>query len=555
MLAKKDDLLIMPLGGLEQIGANSTLIGNDKEWIMIDLGISFYDKFGIEVLTPDISFPASIKDKLKGIFVTHAHEDHIGAIRYLWPELKCPVYLTEFPAAVLKQKLSECDFEKDVQINQVSPGTILNVGNFQVEFVKLSHSILGSCGIFVKTKAGSIFHTGDWKIDESPLLGDKVDEERLKEIGKEGVDCLLCDSTNILVESEIGSEKDIKSALKRVIAKYSDKRITVTCFASNVARMETIFSVAKSMGRKVAILGRSMHRMLDAVSETSYFNRDFKNALSAFVEDEEAASMPPSKVLFVCTGSQGEARSALYRLSRGENRVIKFGKNDVVVFSSKVIPGNELDIRDMQNLLVRQGVEIVTTETESDIHVSGHPNKTAIKKMYGWLKPRSFIPIHGDARMLFAHEKFAKECRIDETLIAQSGDIINVSNGHLKKISHKDVVFNALDGSDLIPINSKPIKERATMSYNGVVSVSFELSENNIIQGVPDVVVFGININETMNQKLNSMIYKLISTETMKHSGNIEAIKKESAIAIKSLMQKHFDKKPLVAIHINKKGD
>ncbi|MDR0744350.1 MAG: ribonuclease J [Holosporales bacterium] len=555
MSEKKDDLLIMPLGGLEQIGANCTMIGNNKEWIIADLGIAFYDKCGIEVLTPDISYPLSVKDKIKGIFITHAHEDHIGAIPYVWPKLQCPIYVTEFPAAVLKQKLKDYPWQDDVQINIIKSGKINKVGKFYIEYVKLSHSILGACGIYIKTKSGNIFHTGDWKIDESPLLGDKVDKNRLKAIGEEGVDCLLCDSTNILTEEDAGSESDVKVALKRVIMQYPNKRITVTCFASNVARMETVFNVAKSVGRKVAIIGRSMYKMIDAVSDTTYFSTKFKNAISTIISDDEASSMPPSKVLLICTGSQGEARSALFRLSRGENRTIKLGKNDVVLFSSKVIPGNELDIREMQNSLVKQGVEIVTTDTEDDIHVSGHPNKKDIKNMYEWLKPKSLIPIHGDARMLYAHEKFAREIGIPETLIAQSGDIVSVLNGQLKIIDHKDVIFNAVDGSDLIPINSKAIRERTIMSYSGFVSVSFNLSEDNTMLTPPDILIFGIYLDEDVTHKLKNIMHQMIKNEVLKYNNDISSIKSESINSIKNLIFRHFEKKPLVAVHIYKEGD
>ncbi len=551
MNAKKEDLLILPLGGLEQIGANCTMIGNNKEWIIVDLGIAFYDKLGIEILTPDISFPESVRDKIKGLFITHAHEDHIGAIQYLWPKLRCPIYLTEFPAAILKQKLKDYSWREEVEINTVRPKQVIKTGSFEVEFVSLAHSILGACGIYIKTQAGNVFHTGDWKIDETPLLGDFVDEKRLEEIGKEGVDCLLCDSTNILTEDQIGSETTVKDALLRIIPKYKHKRITVTCFSSNVARLETIFSVAKKLGRKVAIIGRSMHKMLDAVSETSYFSKQFKDNVNSILTDEEAASMPPEKVLVICTGSQGEARSALFRLARGENKLIKLDKNDVVLFSSKVIPGNELGIREMQNLLIRKGVEIVTTDTEDDIHVSGHPNKESIALMYKWLKPRSLMPIHGDARMLFAHKDFAKECGISEVFVAESGDVVSFKGGKLQKIKHHDVIFNALDGDDLIPINSKAIRERTVMTYNGHMSVSFVVSNEDKLIGSPDVVIEGIYLENTTNEKLSSVIYQIISTELVKNS-DIEKLKMSCENSLRKLIARHFEKKPLVSVHIHK---
>lgn len=553
MQAKKDDLLIVPIGGLEQIGANCTMIGNNKEWIIVDLGIAFYDKLGIEVLTPDDSFIVEQKDNIKGIFITHAHEDHIGAIQYLWPRIKCPVYLTEFPAAVLKQKIQEYSWKDEIKINTIKQRTPVKAGGFEVEFVSLSHSILGACGLYIKTQAGTVFHTGDWKIDDSPLLGDMVDEERLIEIGKEGVDCLLCDSTNMLTESHIGSESDVREALVKLVSKYKDKRITVTCFSSNVARLETIFSVAKKAKRKVAIVGRSMHKMLDAVSETAYFNSKFKANVNAILTDEEAASMPPEKVLIICTGSQGESRSGLFRIARGENKLLKMGKNDVVLFSSKVIPGNELAIREVQNLLVKKGVEIVTTDEERNLHVSGHPNKDIVLKMYKWLNPRSLMPVHGDPRMLFAQQDFARKSGISEVYVAESGDFVNFSGGKLSKVAHRDFCLNAIDGADLIPLSDLAIRERNIMTYNGHISISFVLSSSDKkIIGSPKIDINGIHIDSENRDKVNSIIYQILSSEIVKNPNNTEALKKEIESSVKRLMIRNFEKKPIIIVQVHK---
>ncbi|MDR1289445.1 MAG: ribonuclease J [Holosporales bacterium] len=552
MQPKKNELLILPLGGLEQIGANCTLIGTNDEWIIVDLGIAFHDSLGIEVLTPDISFPATMPGKIKGIFITHAHEDHIGAIQYLWPKLRCPVYVTEFPAAVLKQKLKERQWCDDVKIEIVTCKNPIRLDNFEIEYVALAHSILGACGLYIKTAAGKIFHSGDWKIDDAPLLGDKTDEKRLIEIGKEGVDCLLCDSTNVLVDDEAGSETNVRKALSLVISQYKDRRITVTCFASNLARMETVFHIARKSGRKIAIVGRSMFKMISAVSETSYLSEDFKAGISSIIPEEEAVSLPPSKVMLMCTGSQGEARSALFRLARGENRVIKLGKHDVVVFSSKVIPGNEICIRDMQNLLTRNGVEIVTTATEGDIHVSGHPSKGDLVKMYDWLKPKSFIPIHGDSVMLHAHQKFAEQSGIKESLIVESGEIIGLSNGQLTKLSKIDVTFMALDGPSLIPITHDAINERLTMSTGGSVSVSFIISNDNRLSNAPDIITRGIFIDKGESKRLESKIYQIVSNEITKHPTSISEIKRECVSAIRKVMVKQFDKKPAIFIHVHR---
>ncbi len=546
---KNDNLTIIPIGGLEQIGANCTMIGSGHEWIIVDLGITFYDKLGIEVLTPDMSYIKEHQKDIKGIFVTHAHEDHIGAIHHLWQSIKCPVYLTEFPAAVLKQKLSDRRWKDDVQINVVNRRQRIKVGSFEIEFVALAHSVLGSCGLYIKTPTGTLFHTGDWKIDETPLLGDVIDVERLTEIGKEGVDCLLCDSTNMLTESHIGSEATVREALERVIAKYEHKRVTVTCFSSNVARIETIFYVARKLKRRVAIIGRSMYKMLDAVAETSYYTPKFRENVNSILTDEEAMSMPADKVLLICTGSQGEARSALYKLAKGENKVVKLSDDDVVIFSSKVIPGNEIGIRDLQNMLLRQGVEIVTTDTEADIHVSGHPNKAAVAKMYEWLQPKTLMPVHGDARMLYAQEEFAKSRGISEILVAESGDVVTYANGKLQKVSHRDMVFNAVDCGEVIPLNSEPIRERFSMTYGGHVSVSFVISGEELIDD-PEISVHGINANKKMLNRINSGIYQIVKNEVAK-GRDIEVMKRDVSYSVKKLIAQMLNKKPLTAVHIH----
>ena len=545
----ENNLTIIPIGGLEQIGANCTMIGYGNEWIIVDLGITFYDKLGIEVLTPDITFIKEHQKDIKGILITHAHEDHIGAVHHLWQSIKCPVYLTEFPAEVLKQKLSEYLWKDEVQINVVNRKQRVAVGSFEIEFVAISHSILGACGLYIKTPGGNVFHTGDWKIDETPLLGDKTDAERLVEIGNEGVDCLLCDSTNMVNASNIGSEATVRDSLEQVIAKYENKRVTVTCFSSNLARIETIFYIARKLKRRVAVIGRSIYKMLDAIAETSYYTPKFRENVNSILTDEEAMSMPADKVLLICTGSQGESRSALYRLARGENRVIKLGKEDVVIFSSKVIPGNEVGIRDMQNMLIRKGVEIVTVDTEANIHVSGHANREMVKKMYEWLRPKTLMPVHGDARMLYAQQEFAKTCGISEILVAESGDVVRYSNGELQKVDHRDMVFNAVDSNGIIPLNSPSLRDRSTMSYNGHVSVSFVISGSELVDE-PEVSVHGINTNKKLLNRMSSGIYQIVRNEIAKMQ-DMDNMKRDINYSVKKLVMKLFNKRPLVAIHIH----
>ncbi len=551
-----DHILVMPLGGLEQIGANCTLIGYKDSWIMVDLGIAFHDKLGIEVITPDISFPLNLKNKLKGIFITHAHEDHIGAVHYFWSRFNCPVYLTEFSAEVLKQKLKSRKFDPETsRIISVFPRSPILVDEFKVEFISVAHSIIGACGLYIQTPGGSLFHTGDWKIDETPLLGDKIDSERLTEIGNEGIDCLLCDSTNVLVREDVGSEADVKNTLERLIPQYKDKRITITCFASNVARIEAICELAQKNHRKVVIIGRSIYRMLEAVTETSYYTKEFRRYIDNIVPDEQVASMPPEQVLMICTGSQGEAKSAMYRLARGENRFIKLGKQDVVFFSSKVIPGNEICIREMQNSLIQLGVDLVTAETEPEIHVSGHPNQKALRQIYKWLKPKALLPLHGDPIMLYAHKAFAEECGIKNSIIAVSGDTISIHKGDgvLKKTAHRNVVYNVLDGKYVIPINSNCLTERTFMSTQGHIGVSFVVDKYNKLLGNIDILVRGIfltpNLLSTIRRSIASIIANQLAKSDHKSSVVDGSLRKGIQDDIKLLITKLCDKKPIISIH------
>ena len=548
---KKNELLVLPIGGLEQVGANSTMIGYNDEWALIDLGISFHDKFGIEILMPDISFPIQVKDKLLALFVTHAHEDHIGAIPYLWQQLRCPIYLTEFPAAVLKQKFSMYEWKDEVELNVVKPNETFKVGGFDITYVPLAHSIIGSCGMHIRTQGGNIFYTGDWKIDETPLIGDKIEEEEMKKVKELGVDCLLCDSTNVLSEDKIWSESDVYNALDGVFEKNKTKRITVTCFASNLVRMNTVFQLAKKYGRKVAVIGRSMHRMIEAICQTSYYTEEFKSGMTTIINEEEAQNLPHEEIILLCTGSQGEFKSALYRVARNENKYIKLGTNDLIVFSSKVIPGNELTIRELQNLLVHNGSEILTTDNNQAIHVSGHPNKDALRQMYKWTNPKSFIPIHGDLCMLHAHEQFARSCGVKETIIAQSGDIVGIKDGKLRKVQHIDEWLNCIDGTSIIPFDSQVIRDRISMSCNGVMSISFTIDQELHLVGNPDVVVSGIYINKESWKKLQRSVLNTINNELKLNTKNLIKVKEGIKSNLKRIMIKHQSKKPNIIVHIH----
>jgi len=390
-----DALHFLPLGGAGEIGMNLNLFGYRGRWLMVDLGVTFGDPTipGIDVITPDPEFIVERKDRLAGLVLTHAHEDHIGAVPHLWPRLKCPIYATGFTASVLRRKLAEADLEDEARITPIEAGAPFDVGPFNVELVRLTHSIPEPNALLIRTPLGAVFHTGDWKLDPEPLIGAPVDEAALRGIGDAGVLALIGDSTNVFEDGRSGSESDVRKSLIDLVGRF-ERRVAIAAFASNVARLETIAAVAKATGRHAALCGRSLWRMNDAARENGYL-RDWPR----FLGEEDAAKLPRHKVLIACTGSQGEPRAALARIAAGSHPKIGFDEGDAVVFSSRKIPGNERAIARLQDMLVHRGVEVVT-ESEHFVHVSGHPARDELVDMYQWIRPQIAVPVHGERRHL-----------------------------------------------------------------------------------------------------------------------------------------------------------
>jgi len=484
-MAKDNQLVFLPLGGCGEIGMNLNLYGygpaHKRKWIIVDIGVTFggADTPGIDIIMPDIEYLDHIKKDILGIVLTHAHEDHMGALARLWRRIECPVYATPFTHYLTEGRLAEVDLLGVVPLHEVPLKGKFSLGPFDIELISLTHSIPEPNALVLRTPAGIILHTGDWKIDPEPQLGEGVDIAALRAVGDEGVLAMVCDSTNVFSPGVSGSEAGVRDELIKVVGEYKGRGMAVASFASNVARLESVMVAARENDRSVSLIGRSMHRMCEAAKAVGLLKGH------KFVSEDEAQSMPSEHVLYLCTGSQGEPRAALSRIARGEHRTVKFGKGDVVIFSSKIIPGNEKGIFAMQNSLADQGVEIIT-EKDRDIHVSGHPCRDELKDMYSWAKPLISIPVHGERRHLLEHAKLAKTLQVKHALAPHNGEMILLSEKGAKII---DVVPSGRlheDCKQIISADDFSLRERNKMAYAGHVSVSVVINNKGALIGGPD---------------------------------------------------------------------
>ena len=493
MKAKKnDELVFLPLGGSNEIGMNFNLYGygpeDDRKWIVVDLGITFGDQTtpGVEIILPDPEFIEAYAEDILGIVLTHAHEDHIGAVAWLWPRLKAPVYATPFTAFLLREKLRDAGLLNDVDITEVPLNGEIQLGPFDLKMITLTHSIPEPNGLAIKTPLGTILHTGDWKIDADPLLGGVTDADALRKLGDEGVLAMVCDSTNVFVDGEAGSEADVRVAMNKLISSLKGK-VAVACFASNVARMDTIIRAAQAAGRKVCLAGRSMHRMSAAARSVGLLE-----GLAPFVTDDQAKHIPEDQILFLCTGSQGEARAALARIADGSHPHVKLGQGDHVVFSSRVIPGNEIPIRNLQNKLADRGVRLYTERDHPGIHVSGHPCRDELKQMYQWARPQIAVPTHGERRHLLEHAAFAKDMQVPQQVAPRNGDMVRLAPGRAEIIDEVPAGRLYVDGGVVTPENGEALRERRHAAFNGVLAVSLVLDGRNKLVSGPTVRALGL---------------------------------------------------------------
>ncbi|WP_409433656.1 ribonuclease J [Litorimonas sp. RW-G-Af-16] len=494
--SKPDELVFLPLGGSGEIGMNLNLFGfgpeHDRKWVIVDIGVTFGDSEtpGIDIIMPDIEFIEQQRENLLGIVLTHAHEDHMGALGRLWPRLKCPVYATPFTMYLVKDRLAEFGLTGEVDLREVPLKGSFDLGPFTFDLITLTHSIPEPNALAIRTPLGTILHTGDWKIDEAPQIGEAVDEAALRDLGKEGVLAMICDSTNVFSPGEAGSEEGVREELTRLIKEYEGVGVAVASFASNVARMESVMMAAKENDRSICLVGRSMKRMTAAAKSVGLLQD-----VGHFVDEDEARSMPAAHLLYLCTGSQGEPRAALSRIASGEHRNVKFHEGDVVIFSSKIIPGNDKGIFALQNALADDGVEIVT-EKMRPIHVSGHPCRDELTRMYDWVQPQIAIPVHGERRHLLEHAKLARSLGVKKALAPRNGEMILLaSEDESAKVPQVvDIVVSGRlhqDGSAIVSDRDEGLRLRKKMAYAGHVSVSVVIDGKGRIVAGPEPRISG----------------------------------------------------------------
>ncbi|CAN1597995.1 COG0595 mRNA degradation ribonucleases J1/J2 (metallo-beta-lactamase superfamily) [Candidatus Pelagibacterales bacterium] len=485
------ELVYCSLGGAGEIGMNLNLFGYGKpgeyKWIIVDIGVTFSDDNipGIEVILPNPEFIANQKENLLGIVLTHAHEDHVGAIAHLWPMLECPIYATPFTAAIVREKFKEKKINIGSHLKIVKLGGNVKLGAFDIDYVTLTHSILEPNGLAITTPEGVILHTADWKIDEDPLIGKKTDVKKLTELGKKGVLAMVCDSTNIFNLGSSGSESLVRTGLLTVLEKMKN-RIVITSFASNVARMETVFKVAEKIGRHVCLVGRSMNRIYELARQCNYL-QDIKVPIDV----RDSKKMPKNKMVFLCTGSQGEQRAALARIANGTHPDLHLEKDDNVIFSSRIIPGNEKRLYKIFNDFSKSEINVLSEEN-SMIHVSGHPAREDLKKMYNWVKPKILIPVHGEQRHMAEHINFAKEMGVKFPVKVSNGEIIRLAPGEPQVVDKVTSGRVYLDGKVLIDNDSPVLKERRNMAANGYMEITVLISKNGQIKNNPIITLKGI---------------------------------------------------------------
>ncbi len=544
-------LWFVPLGGAGEIGMNMNLFACDGRWLMVDCGITFGDDTvpGIDVVMPDPSFIAERCAQLDGLVITHAHEDHLGAVSYLWPQLKCPVYATPFAAEFLKNKLAETGLTDEVTVHVLPLSGRAQIGPFDIEFVTLTHSIPEPNAVVIRTRYGAIFHTGDWKFDPDPLVGEASDFKKLEALGREDILALIGDSTNVFTEGEAGSERGVRDNLISLFARYTG-RIAVGCFASNVARLESIAHAAEVNGRHVALVGQSLWRIVETSRKTGYLSPNMR-----FYEAEEASHLPRDKVLYICTGSQGEGRAALMRIAFDQHPDVVLEEGDVVIFSSRVIPGNEQAVHKVQNQLIRTGVDIVTWRDEH-IHVSGHPARDELRRMYGLIRPRIAIPVHGELMHMNAHAKLAKECQVPQAVLVENGAALKFTDGTAEVMGNVWSGRLALLDGRTVALTDPLIKERKKLLFEGAVVVSVVLDDQGLADD-PQVTMLGLtdpleNPNRRVAQDRDwDWIISNAVERLPKKARRDDAVIED---AVKTAVRKVFaptGRKPLVKVHIS----
>ena len=546
---KSDELVFLPLGGCGEIGMNMGLYGYDGSWLMVDCGVTFGDDLtpGVDVMVPDPAFLIENIDKLVGLVVTHAHEDHLGGIPYLWRQLNCPVFATPFAAGLLRRKLPETGLDGAVPITEVEPGGNFSVGPFEISLVNLAHSVPETQALAISTSLGTVLHVTDWKLDPEPLVGPATDEEALRTIGDDGVLALMCDSTNVFVDGRTGSEGPLRNSLIDVVQNCRN-RVAIACFASNVARMESAIRVAEATGRRVALVGRSLWRIAEIAKECGYLEN-----CPEFVDARDIGYLPRDEVLMLVTGSQGESRAALARIAADDHPEISLSEGDAVIFSSREIPGNERAIGRLKNQLARLNVEVIN-ERDAFVHVSGHPAREELQELYEWVKPPMLVPIHGEARHLIEHCKFARENGIPVTAMAENGEMLRLAPGEPKILAQVQSGRYAVDGRRLVPVEGDVVRARRRMTFSGVAVITVVLDEDGELIKTPQLsapgIVDGIGEDVVMHEEAISAIVDAVSSMSRRQRFLDDKLESVVSRAARRVFRAETGKRPIVQVHV-----
>ncbi|WHU03801.1 ribonuclease J [Sphingomonas sp. NIBR02145] len=542
-MTPEKELLFLALGGSGEIGMNVNLYGCQGKWLMVDCGITFGDANypGIDVILPDLQFIEERLDDLLGIVLTHGHEDHIGALPYLAGELGVPLYATPFTAGLIHGKLEEEGIEEKVELNVVNEEGPFNLGPFRITYTPLAHSIPEGNAVLIETPYGSVFHTGDWKLDDSPALGGASTAAELTAIGDKGVLALVCDSTNVFNPEASGSEGAVREGLDQVIG-AAKGRVLVTTFASNAARLQTLGEVARDTGRELCVAGRSLDRILRVAKSTGYL-RDFPDT----IDFEAAMDLPPHKVLIVATGGQGEPRAALNRIAEGSH-VLKVTEGDTVVFSSRQIPGNEIAIGRIMNTLAAKGVELIT-DRQAFIHVSGHPGRPELAAMYKWIRPEIVVPVHGEVRHMYEQARFALEQGVPKSIRQVNGDIIRLAPDGPSKIGEAPVGRLVLDGDIILPADGTTINERRRVALYGQISAAVAI-RNGKLAGEPQIRLQGIPVEEDREDFIAEASDAAREAVKKDGKGDVEKLRESVRLAVRRAAVRFTGKKPVVDVLI-----
>lgn len=537
------ELLFLALGGSDEIGMNVNLYGCDGKWVMVDLGLTFANSEypGIDLILPDLEFIEKRKKDLVGIVLTHGHEDHIGAVPYLAAELGVPLYATPFTATLIRGKLEEEGLINEVELNVIPMGGSFSLAPFDFRLFPLAHSIIEMSAVVIDTPYGRVFHTGDWKLDDAPVIGKPSTESQLREIGDEGVLAMVCDSTNVFNQAGSGSEGSVKADLLKSV-KAAKGRVLITTFASNGARLQTLGEVARESGRKLCFAGRSLHRIIEAAKANGYL-QDMPDT----VDMNDVDAMKRHEVMVVATGGQGEARAALGRIAEG-NHPVKLEAGDTVIFSSKQIPGNEIAIGVIMNKLARRNI-LTVTEKQAHVHVSGHPGQPELAALYDWVRPQILVPVHGERRHMAEQARFASMHGVKKTIVQSNGDVVRLAPRGPEIVGQERTGRLILDGDTIIAADGQTINERRRLSWYGLINVAIALDGSDAMLGEPQIRLHGVPIEEELDEFIDEAC-EAATKAVRENKGDYDRLRETVRLAVRRVATAWTGKKPIVDVII-----